>query len=159
MIDVMAFENNDLTTYTFNQDFCPVYHFDITPEMRTDKSRLKPQTHGVNPTPTLRGGLSIDIEGAILGDDYTDYNTKRIAFVAALYGNNFVNLVSENQMGMFRIGLTGQSEHWEIPVTIDAFSAPKEATEGAYGEYKLTFYAFQPYFTGVTTPANLYRWA
>lgn len=153
------FENNQSVTYEFNQAFNPVQHFDVTPEIRSDKSREKPQTHGVYPTPTYRGGMSIEVQGAILADTYTDYNTKRLALVADLFGTNFDSLVSEVQMGMLRLIVTGQSEHWEVPVMVDAFTAAKEWNEGAYSQFMVTFYAFQPYFTGVTTPTNKYRWS
>lgn len=159
MITAFQITNNEAVTYAFNQDFNPISDFDITPDMRVDKSRIKPQTHGVWPTPTYRDGMSINVEYELLADDTADYVAKRKTMVAALFGANFTGLVSENQLGTLSITFDGESEAWDADYTIDAFSGPKTWTELAFSHFLITFYCFTPYFTGHTTPANKYRWS
>lgn len=155
----MVFINNQSASYSFNVAISPISDFDITPELRIDKSRVKAQDHGVWPTPTYRDGMVIEFQYSLLADSYTDYVTKRLDMVAKLFGANFTGLVSETTMGTLRIGFTGQSELWNALVTVDAFSGPKTYTEGAYSIFMISFYSFTPYFTGNTTPSNKYRWS
>lgn len=159
MITSLVITNNEAVTYTFNQDFNPISNFDVTVDMRVDKSRTKMQDHGVWPTPTYRDGMSIDVEFELLADDTADYVGKRKTLVAALYGANFTGLVSENQLGTLSLTLDGEAEAWDTAYTIDAFSGPKTWEELAYSHFMITFYSFTPYFTGHTTPANKYRWS
>lgn len=159
MIETANFSNNDSGNYDFNDDFNPISDFDVTVDMRTDKTRIIPQGHGVYPTPTYRDGMTIDIGGNILADDYGDYVDKRKNLVHALFGDNFTGLVSENQLGTLTMFFTGQEEGWSTLCTIDAFSAPKTWSEGAYSPYLVTFYSWNPYFYGSDDNTNLYRWA
>lgn len=154
-----AIENNDGTVYRFNQDFCPLSDFDVTVDERLDDSRDKMQTHGLWPTFTYRGGMTINLQGNLLADSMEDYVSKRLDLVQALYGNNFDDLVSEPQMGIYRMLPLGYDDIWEVPYAVRAFSSSKTWTEGAYSPFLVTLFAFRPFFTGHIFPSQKYRWA
>lgn len=154
----IVFTNNEAVSYNLNQDINPVHHFDVIPDMRVDDSRIKPLTHGVYPTPTMRDGMSIEMEFDLLADSASDYVSKRKTLIAALMGANFTGLVTNTQMGTLSIPFSGETENWDALVTVKAISGPKEWQEGTYSTFMLTLYSFVAYFTGHTTPANKYRW-
>ncbi len=159
MIEVVNFQNNDSGNYDFNQGFNPISDFDVNVDQEIDDSRIKPQEHGIYETPTYRRGMTIDLEGELLADDPGDYVSKRKTLVHALFGDNFMGLVSENQMGILSITLTDEIEAWDAAVTVRAFSAPKTWTEGAYSSYLITWFSWKPYFYGHDDDTNFYRWS
>lgn len=159
MFTTLTYTNNQAEVLDFLATEYGVSDWNIAPEVEVDNSRPRPQQHDMYGTPTYRRGMTIDIAGDIKGSSFNDYVTKRLAMVSKIFGNNFENLVSENQTGTLTLGLSGQTENWEVDVAVQAFSAPKAWNEGAYSVYMVTFFAFKSYFTGVTTPANKYRWA
>lgn len=159
MIVQIDFINNEAVTYTFNQDFNPISDFNVDVDMQVDDSRPIPQAHGIYPTPTYRRGMTLDVEGTILGDDFADYSSKRQAMVNALFGSNFDDVVTEYKLGVLSLDLAGETENWNTNVTVRAFSAPKTWTEGAYSPYLITFFSWNPYFIGNDTPSNQYRWS
>lgn len=145
-------------TYNLNNDVAPFTDLDITVEQRVDTSRNKMEQHGVWPTFPYRGGMEIHIEGDLLADDSSDYVTKRLALVAALFGNASQTAPTVRKNGTVALRLSGQTEDFGCDVTITAFSGPITGSYNAYSKYLLSLFNPNPYFVGLTS-GNKFYWS
>jgi hypothetical protein len=144
--------------YHLNNDISPFTDLEISVTQRSDRSRKKMQQHGIWATFTYRGEMELHVEGDLLADDSSDYVTKRIALVTALFGNASLDAPTVRKNGSLAITMSGQTEDFGCDVSIDAFSAPQMGSYPAYSKYLVTFFNPLPYFIGLTS-GNRYYWS
>lgn len=126
----------------------PVNVYDPTIEDRVDTSRNRMEQVGVWPTFPYEGGMSIHIEGDIIGTDSADYNTRRFALCAAFRS---AGIRTDRKHGTLTVGYDGQTEDWKTDVSVMAFSAPRGGLSPAISHFAVTLFSFTPYFIGVTS--------
>jgi len=157
MIDSCVYTNGETAVaYNLNDDISPFTHLDVSVVQRSDRSRKKMEQHGIWPTFTYRGEMEIHIEGDLIANDATDYVSKRLTLVAALFGAASLATPTVRKNGSLDILMTGQTEHFGCDVSIDAFSAPQEGGYPGYSKYLITFFSPTPYFTGLTSGTKYY---
>lgn len=146
--------------YHLNDDIAPMTDLDVTVSQRLSRDRTKMEQHGIWPTFNYRGEMEIHVEGDLLADDTADYVTKRLALVAALFGDPNDGTSGEaptvRKNGSLLITLDGMGEDITCDVSIDAFSGPIQGAQGAFSNYLITFVSFDPWFVGATSGNKLY---
>lgn len=148
--------------YNLNNDISPMSDLDITVTQRVDRSRTKMQRHGIWPTFTYRGEMELHVEGNLNADSATDYVTKRLALVKALFGDPNDGTSGTHptvrKNGSLAIRMSGQTEDFLCDVSIDAFSGPVSWDAVAHAPYLVTFFSPNPWFVG-STSGDKYYWS
>lgn len=158
MINSVTINNiNGSDSYEINTDVAPLHDFDIAVTERTNLSRQKSQDNGLWPTLSFRDQMEIHVEGDIFGSSSSDYFTKRLALIAACFGDpNVPPVLTDRKLGDLDIDFVGSTEHWTCPFIISAFSAPLQGLSPSRTPYLITFVSFVPYFVGVTSGDKYY---
>lgn len=158
MLNLVRIDNADgVHSLEINTDEYPLHDFDPTVTNRTNLTRQKSQAHGLWPTNTLRDGMEIHVEGDIFGTSSADYFSKRMALLAALFGDpNTPPVLTDRYLGDLVIAVEGSTENWTCPFTITLFSAPLQGLSPARTPYAITFASWNPWFTGVDTGQYYY---
>lgn len=123
--------------------FHPVQHFESTPEVRsTPQNRM--QAHGVWPHPTYMGAGIITIEGAVFGDNYTEFNANYQILKTIVHPIVGVVARDNTRVGTLKLKPTGLAQI-ETDFALQAFTCPLNGN--TYAEWQLILEAFDPFFT------------
>lgn len=145
---------------TLNDDIYPfTEQLDIVlDDPRLDKSRIQPGADGMYPTISRLGGLTITAEGMIIGEDSSDYLTKRLALISLLRGQDSSTPTTppdrnRNGDGFLQLDLVGSTELWDTPdrIYVVGFTAPLTAGDAAMSKFMLSLWQNTPYFLGDDT--------
>ncbi len=163
MITAFVYTNAETgTTYDFYNDFAPFTNLDIQVTQRTDFSRSKMEQHGLWATYTYRGQMELNIEGDLIADDSSDYVTKRLALLLALFGDpndpTSGTQPTHRRNGDIAITMDGMAEDLTAPVSISAWTAPAVGGYPGYSKYMLTLVNPSPWFVGSST-TDKYYWS
>ncbi len=91
----------------------------------------------------------------IIGNDSSDFNTKKFLINSALSPANPSIAATLEPLGTLKLRFDGATEDVQAPVTIDGdVSIPWVGPQ--YSNAQITWVIGQGYMTGVTTPANIY---
>ena len=104
------------------------------------------------PTYTYPGAMTIHAEGDIVGYGGTpsnDYVAKRMALLDAVLPP--IGVLQARHHGTVRIRLDGMTENADALVVITQQSIPMKSLYPSISEFSITWKAFLPYFTGVST--------
>lgn len=106
--------------------------------------------------------MTVHAEGVIYGVGASDsaraidYITKRLAFLdAVLPPPNTIQTLRYH--AILRVRYDGMSEEAETKVVCTQQSVPMASLFPANSNFMVTWKSFEPYFTGVTTPSNIYQ--
>lgn len=138
------------TGFSSLQKFEPIIH------SRTVTDRDKSQAHGVWRTKTFQGGMSIDIQGTLQANTPANVMAQRALLTRALMGLP-TDAITVRKMGAIRIRILGETEDWEADYTLLEKSIPV-TSDSTVIQYLITIFCWNPFFNGVTTPANQYWW-
>lgn len=139
----------------------PLREFEITTNIDQPAAAKKMAEAGQWPTFHYPDAMSIVAEGEILGIGATDqlrtedYVTKRLALIDAILPP--VGLQTARRHGTLRVRMEGMTEDADVDVVCVLQSIPMSASSPARSPLLITWKAFVPYFTGVTTPTNKYQ--
>lgn len=86
----------------------------------------------------------------------TDYITKRLAFLDAVLPPP-TTIQTVRYHAVLRVRFDGMSEEAETKVVCTQQSVPMAALYPANSRFMITWKSFEPYFTGVSTPSNIYQ--
>lgn len=146
-------------TYSLNSDVAPLKDFDVTVNERTNTDRTKAESHGVNPTFSYRGGMTIHCEGDLFKDTSADYVAERKLLVAALFGDpNSVPVPTQRKLGTLAVGFEGETEDWLADCIVLEFSGPVQALYPAFTNYLVSFFSWNPWFVG-SVSGNKHYWS
>jgi len=99
--------------------------------------------------------ILIHVDFDILGTDTSDYNAKKRLVQNSFSPLNPASILSVDYLGTLKLRFDGDTEDIQAPVTLDGdISMPYVGP--AYTSGQMTLIAPDGYFTGVTTPANIY---
>lgn len=161
MLTKFEFHNVDgAHTFAFNDVTSPLNTLDVTVDPRVNTDRAKMEQHGINPTKSKRGGMSIHIEGAMFKDTTDNYVAYRKTLALALFGvpTDLVVFDDERKLGTLIVRFDGETEDWETDCTITAYTNPIKGLYPTLSEFAVTFFSWTPWFTGVTS-SNYYYWS
>lgn len=144
-------------TYSLNSYTAPLRRFEPKPQRRTTTDRDKMEVHGVNPAFSYKGGMGIDLEGDLFGDDSTAYVAERKLLVAVIENATNANHPTLRSTHRLTIGLSGETEDWYVDGIIQEWSAPVTALAPSRSEFLITLFGWLPYFIGATT-SNRHYW-
>ena len=156
MIDWITFVNNNSVTLTLNHvtttPYYPVTRFDTDIPKRLEK-REKMALDGLWPTQPFDGEMDVTIEGAILGNDSNDYNSKRNIMMSTLRYKPATRVTKDGRLTVQFTGVTNPVYADVITETIDC---PREGLSPAYGLYRIVCVSFLPYWIDSVTSAKYY---
>lgn len=148
------------TTDISNNHLYPLSQFEIVTNIDQHEAK-KMAAAGHWPTFHYPDAMTIHAEGKILGVGANDaaratsYITQRLALLDAVLPP--VTALTSRIHGVLRVRFDGMSEEAETDVVVVQQSIPLAALYPAYSEFMITWKAFVPYFTGVSTPSNIYQ--
>jgi len=137
----------------------PLRRFEITTNLDVHEAK-KMAAPGHWPTFSYADAMIINAEGSILGVGASDaaratsYITQRLALLDAVLPP--VGLQTARRHGTLRVRFDGMSEDADVDVVVTSQSMPMAALFPAHSDFMITWKAFLPYFTGVTT-ATVYQ--
>jgi hypothetical protein len=156
MIDWITFVNNNSVTLTLNHDtttpYYPVTGFNSDIPKRFEK-REKSATDGLWPTMPYDGEMDVTIEGAILGNDSTDYTTKRSTMMSCLRYKPTTRVAKD---GRLSVKFTGVTNSVYADVVVETIDCPRQGLSPAYGLYRIVLVSFVPYYIDSVTSAKYY---
>lgn len=135
----------------------PLHVVEITPNI-DPKTYQKLAAPGEWPSFTYEGAMTIHVEGDCIGSGATpgsDYTANRIALIDAIAPP--VGVLTSRKHGVIRIRMEGMTEDADVDVVVTQRSIPMRALYPSISEFLITWKAYLPYFTGVTTPTNIYQ--
>jgi len=151
MITLLQYIPNVGSLVELNDLNYPLHEFDI--ETTIDPREFKKMSEsGEWPTFTYPGAMTVHAEGDIVGYGGTptnDYVTKRIALLDAVLPP--IGVLTARHHGTLRLRLDGMSENADALVVCSQQSIPMKALHPAISEFSITWKAFLPYFTGVSS--------
>lgn len=158
MINSMTINNVDgIHSIDINTDLIPLNDFEVTVNERTITNRQKSQAHGLWPTRSLRDGMEIHAEGDIFGESSSDYFTRRIDLITALFGDPNADIVpTDRKLGDLIIDFEGSTETWTCSYTISAWSAPLQGLSPSRSSFAVTFETWDPWFIGTVSGDRYY---
>ena len=132
----------------------PLSTFDIITNIDQHDAR-KLGAPGQWPTFHYPDAMTVHAEGKILGVGSTDalratsYITQRINLLDAVLPP--IQLLTTRRHAVLRVRFDGMTEDADVDVVVIQESIPMAALFPAYSEFMITWKAFEPYFTGVST--------
>lgn len=159
MLTKCDFINVDgVSTYSLNDVKSPLNTFDVQVANRTETGRNKMEQHGVNSTiASVRGGMEIHVEGSLFAETSSAYATERKALVKALFGDpNTPVTLTDRTNGTLTIRVDGETEDWEAYCAVTVFQAPMKGNFPALTDYLVTFFSWEPWFTGSSSGDKYY---
>lgn len=132
----------------------PLSGFEIITNIDTHEAK-KMAAPGHWPTFHYPDAMTIHAEGKILGIGANDtaratsYITQRINLLDAVLPP--VQLLTTRKHGVLRVRFDGMTEDADADIVVVQQSIPIAALFPAYSEFMITWKAFEPYFTGVST--------
>lgn len=138
----------------------PLHTFDITALTDQPAPKKRMAYPGEWPTFHYAAAQIIHAEGQILGIGASDlarsqsYITQRLALLDALTPP--VQLLTARTHGTLRVHYDGMAEAAQVECVCTQRSAPMQALFPANTEFMITWKAFEPYFTGVSTATKYY---
>lgn len=158
MIESAQITNKDGSTYyQINDDNTPLTDFDVTIARRADTNRNRSQSHGVNPTISLKGGMEIHIEGALFDDDSGLYVARRKNLVLAVEGDpNIAPDLATRYDLTLSVTFTGETEAWTAQCIVSEFTSAVQALYPALTQFALTLFSWNPWFVGANTSTKYY---
>lgn len=151
MIDLIQYIPNVGSTVTLNDLNYPLHVCEI--ETTLDPREFKKMSEsGEWPTFTYPGAMTIHVEGDIVGYGGTpsvDYVTKRLAILDAVLPP--IGVLQARHHGTLRMKLEGMSENADALVVCSQQSIPMKSLYPSISEFSVTWKAFLPYFTGVSS--------
>jgi hypothetical protein len=124
-----------------------MHDFHTEVEIRGEQ-RTKMQSEGIWPHYRYPGRRLISIIGDLLGNDSSDFNSKRISDLNILMPTAGV-IQRQRKYGMVRIKFTGQGEYFRADVSLDDYpSYPLEGLSPSRCTYEIAFLSFLPYLIG-----------
>jgi len=139
----------------------PLSTFEIITNIDTGSDAKKMAAAGQWPRYHYADAMTIHAEGNVLGIGAsdaaraTDYVTKRLALLDAILPP--VGLQTTRKHGVLRVRMDGMTEDADTDIVVVLQSIPQRAMFPAASPFLITWKAFVPYFTGVTTPTNIYQ--
>jgi hypothetical protein len=132
-----------------------MHDFHTEREMRGEK-RTKMASEGIWPHFRYPGQMLIHIEGDLLGNDSSDFMTKRISDLNILMPTPGV-IQRQRKYGMVRIKFTGQSQYFRTDVSLEDDPAyPLEGLSPSRCTYDIDFLSFTPYMIAEGSGARIY---
>lgn len=132
----------------------PLSVFEIETQIDTHDAK-KMALPGQWPTFHYPDAMTIHAQGRILGIGASDalrsadYVTKRLALLDAVLPP--VTILTERHHAVLRVRMDGMTEDADAQVVCITPSIPLAALYPAQSEFMITWKAFEPYFTGVST--------
>ena len=132
----------------------PLSVFDINTNIDTHDFKKLAQP-GQWPSFHYPDAMTIHAEGKILGVGASDalrasnYIAQRLALTDAVLPP--VALLTARKHGVLRVRADGMTEDADADIVVTDISIPLAALYPAYSEFMITWKAFSPYFTGVST--------
>jgi len=122
------------------------------------KAFKKVSLPGEWPSFAYPGALTAHVEGRIIGTGATpseDHVTKRLALIDACMPP--LQTLTTRKHGVLRVRLNGMTEDADTDIIVTEISIPMRALFPAISDFMISWKGFLPFFTGVTTPTNIYQ--
>lgn len=142
MLTLLEWHQQGGTPIELNTLIYPVHHFFVEPIMSSNTPKKKRQRPGSWPTFNFPTGMSIDVEGAILGTDTANYIANREVWMDRIYVPDDVQTIRRH--GFLRVQYDGWGSYGDVDCHVTQASAPLSTDYGwSVSEFRINFFAFE----------------